>query len=292
MELRHLEYFMMMCQELHFTNASHKLGISQPTLSQQIRMLEQEMNTSLFDRVGKKVFLTEAGKILYRHSMRIFDELQQAELAIRELEGLTKGSIHVGCSGNHLLISSIISFNEKYPGIQIHISELSTEETKRGLLDNVFDLGVVFLPIEDEQITSIPLYTESLILLAPEGHPLAELGQVELEQLRAMPLALLPPKFLVRQIIDRATRDKGFMFAPILEMTTLDSLMELVKQRVALTILPESYMSRMQPERISKLPIIRPTPQREVGIVYRSDKFVSSAALAFIEHIKQTFSNS
>lgn len=278
-----------MCQELHFTNAAQKLGISQPTLSQQIRTLEQNIGTLLFDRVGKKVILTEAGKILFRHCLRVFDELEQAQLAIQELEGLKKGNITVGCSGNYLLISSIISFNEKYPGIKIHVSELSTEETKRGLLDNQFDLGVVFLPVEDEQLDSIALYTESLCLLVPAGHPLAAKQHVELEQLKQLPLALLPPKFLVRQIIDRATREQGFMVSPILEMTTLDSLLELVKQNVALTILPETYLSGMRTEYISKCSITNPTPQREVGIVYRNDKFVSSAASTFIEHIKQTF---
>lgn len=287
MELRHLHYFITMCQELHFTRASEKLGISQPTLSQQIRALEQETNTLLFDRVGKKVIVTEAGKILYRHTLRIFDELEQAQTAIRELKGLEQGEIRIGCSGNHMLVSSIISFHQSYPGININAAELSTEETRQALLDNRLDLGVVFLPVEGEQLESIPLHTEKLCLAVPEHHALAKQPEIELEQLRKMPMALLPGKFLVRQLIDKATKSKGFRFQPILEMSTLESLLELVSRNVALTILPETYLSGIERRKMRSVTIVNPTPQRVVGIVYRNDTFISSAVKAFIEYLRQ-----
>lgn len=286
MELRHLDYFITMCEELHFTKAAQKLGISQPTLSQQIRALEQSMDTPLFDRIGKKVIVTEAGKILYHHCLQVFNEIGQAQLAIRELEGLNKGEIMIGCSGNHLLIRSIIDFHEKYPGIRLQVSELSTEETKRGLLSNELDLGIVFLPVEDDQLSSIALYTENLALLVPAEHPLAAMSNVDLRSLQNLPMALLPQKFLVRQLIDRAARKHGFSFHPILEMSTLDSLVKFVAQGIALTILPETYISDIGLESVRKVAIVNPTPQRTVGIVYRNNKYISAATKMFIESIK------
>ncbi|GAA3408133.1 LysR substrate-binding domain-containing protein [Paenibacillus hodogayensis] len=279
-----------MCEELHFTRAAEKLGISQPTLSQQIRALELETDTLLFDRVGKKVIVTEAGKLLYRHALRVFDELGQAQNAVRELKGLKQGEIRIGCAGNHMLVSPLISFHRMYPGITINAAELSTEETRHGLLDNRLDLGVVFLPVEGEQLESIPLYTENLCLAVSESHPLAEYSQIGLEQLRDMPMALLPGKFLVRQLIDRATQTKGFRFRPVLELTTLDSLLELVARDVASTILPETYLSGTgQQKRMRRIPIVNPTPQRVVGIVYRNDIFMSAASRAFIDNLRQLF---
>ncbi|MEF3306887.1 LysR substrate-binding domain-containing protein [Paenibacillus sp. GYB003] len=288
MELRHLEYFVTMCQELHFTRASEKLGISQPTLSQQIRALEQETDTLLFNRVGKKVIVTEAGNLLYRHCLRIFDELGQAQAAIRELKGLGRGEIRIGCAGNHMLITPIVSFHRAYPGITINAAELSTEETRQGLLDNRLDVGVVFLPVEGEQLTSIPLYTEKLSLAVSETHPLAGADKVELDRLRDLPMALLPPKFLVRQLIDRATQTKGFRFQPAVEMTTLDSLLDLVALNIASTILPGTYLRDVAHQNIRIVPIVDPTPQRVVGIVYRNDMFVSSATRAFIANLQET----
>jgi len=286
MELRHLDYFMTMCEQLHFTRAAEKLGISQPTLSQQIRVLEQSIDTLLFDRVGKKVIVTEAGKILYKHCLLVFNELGQAQVAIKELEGLNKGEITIGCSGNHLLIPSIAAFHHQYPGIRLQVSELSTEETTRGLLNNELDIGVVFLPVEDEQINSIPLYTENLALLVPSSHPLANESEIELNKLNTLPMALLPQKFLVRQLIDRATKKHSFAIEPIIEMSTLNSLVKFVEHGIASTILPETYISSIDKRHIHKLSIVNPTPQRTVGIVYRNNKYISAASKAFIEHIK------
>jgi len=86
MELKQLEYFMAVCKELHFTRAAEKLGIAQPSLSQQIRLIEHEIGTPLFDRLGKKIAITEAGKILQQYSYNVFHELLQAQSAISELQ--------------------------------------------------------------------------------------------------------------------------------------------------------------------------------------------------------------
>lgn len=172
MEFRLLEYFMAVCEELHFTKAATKLGISQPTLSQQIQLLEGRMGTMLFRRVGKKNYLTEAGQTLKEHTLRIFHELEQAQTEINELKGMQRGKLRIGCSGNHLLTRTLLSFHMKVPGVSLSILELTTEETKQGLLANKLDLGIVFLPLNDDQIISKELYTEELSLAVGLEHPL------------------------------------------------------------------------------------------------------------------------
>ncbi len=95
-ELRHLRYFLAVAEAAHFTRAAEAIYVSQPTLSQQIKQLEADLGTTLFDRIGKRVMLTEAGKILQAHAQRIFTELEQAQQAIQELEGLQRGELAVG----------------------------------------------------------------------------------------------------------------------------------------------------------------------------------------------------
>ncbi|MGV2487897.1 UNVERIFIED_CONTAM: LysR family transcriptional regulator, partial [Bacillus mycoides] len=95
-ELRQLEYFLAVSKELHFTKAAEKLNISQPSLSQQIRALEHEVGMPLFDRIGKKISLTEAGRVLLSHSKTIFHEVEQARSAIQDLNGLHHGSLTIG----------------------------------------------------------------------------------------------------------------------------------------------------------------------------------------------------
>src|SRR4051794_39819780 len=134
MEHRLLEYFIAVCEELHFTKAAVKLGISQPTLSQQIQLLEHRVGSPLFHRIGKKTYITEAGQVLLKHSVKVFHELDQAQMAINELRGLQRGRLRIGCSGNHLLTSTILSFHRLYPNIELSVTELATAETKAGLL--------------------------------------------------------------------------------------------------------------------------------------------------------------
>src|SRR5699024_3949932 len=96
MELRQLEYFTAVSNELHFSRAAEKLNIAQPTLSQEIKTLEDEMGIPLFDRIGKKTALTEVGKILLHHSQRVFFEIEQAQAALRDLNGLQTGKLMIG----------------------------------------------------------------------------------------------------------------------------------------------------------------------------------------------------
>ncbi|OZB90521.1 LysR family transcriptional regulator [Paenibacillus sp. XY044] len=292
MDFRLLEYFLAVCDELHFTKAAVQLGISQPTLSQQIRLLEERVGTPLFQRIGKRNYLTEAGQTLRDHALNIFHELEQAQSEINELKGMQRGRLTIGCSGNHLLTRTLISFHQKLPGISISVLELATEETRAGLLANKLDLGVVFLPLEDEQLVSKELYTEELCLAVAEQHPLAALEAVKLDQLTEVPLILFPEKFLVRQMVDSYSIQAGVQLQPAFELSTMDSMLQMVRLGVGATILPKSYLMQGSDPSIRTIPVVDPVPQKKVGIVYRKQTYLSTAMLAFINELVRTFNSS
>ena len=129
MELKQLEYFMTLSQELHFTRAAEKLGITQPSLSQQIRLLEHEVGMPLFDRVGKKTMLTQAGKELQHHGYNVFHELSQARAVISELQGLKRGTLKIGALltvVNYLLPPTVMGFHNSYPNVELSVLGLRT----------------------------------------------------------------------------------------------------------------------------------------------------------------------
>nr|WP_312029568.1 LysR family transcriptional regulator [Paenibacillus sedimenti] len=290
LEYRLLEYFLAVCEELHFTKAAEKLGISQPTLSQQIRLLEHRLGTPLFQRIGKKVFVTEAGQILHKHSRNMFHELGQAQAAINEIRGMQRGRLRIGCSGNHLLTETILSFHARYPKIELSVTELATEETKEGLLSNQLDLGVVFLPDEDEHLQRIPLYHERLELVVSSKHELAKADSIPLRDLDKLPIAMLQKKFYVRQMIDDCTGQIGFPLKPVLELSTLESLLQMAKNNLGGAIVPESYVKSVSGRSgISSIPIVDPVPQKEVGIVYRKDMFMCTTMDTFIKELMRHF---
>ncbi|WP_409346325.1 LysR substrate-binding domain-containing protein [Paenibacillus sp. MBLB4367] len=285
MDYRLLAYFLAVCEELHFTRAAEKLGISQPTLSHQIRQLENRLGAPLFRRIGKKTFLTEAGGILQKHALKAFHELDQAQAAINELRGMKRGKLRIGCSGNHLLTSALMDFHVLYPDIELSVTELATEETKEGLLSNQLDIGVVFLPLDDEQLDSIPLFDERLLLVVSRSHKLAGAECVRLDELRGIDLVLLQSKFLVRQMFDHYCEEAGFLPKPIMELSTLDSLLQMAARHIGGAILPGSYVAHLNDPSIRKIPIVDPIPHKTVGIVYPKEMFRYASINAFIAQL-------
>lgn len=294
-DYRLLVYFLAVCEDLHFTKAAEKLGISQPTLSQQIRLLEDRVGSPLFQRIGKKIYVTEAGEILRTHSRNIFHELEQAQMAMNELQGMQRGRLRIGCSGNHLLTATIIAFHANYPKIELSVMELATEETKVKLLNNQLDVGVVFLPEEDEQLKCIPLYEEKLQLVVSSQHPLAleQVKEIRLAEVTEISIAMLQQKFYVRQMMDECCAQMGLAWKPIVEMSTLESLLQMAKNHVCGAILPQSYVenmgTQMREQQLCAIPIIDPVPQKEVGIVYRKDMFLCKTMDTFIQQVIQEF---
>lgn len=291
MELRHLEYFMALYQELHFTKAAEKLNISQPTLSQQIRILEDDIGAPLFDRIGKKIFTTKAGDILYHHSLRILGELKQAHTAIAELKGLQKGTLSVGCSGSHLLISSVVKFHTRYPGIKVSIVQLPTEEIKEQLLRNELDMGIAFLPLQDPQFNTLHLYTEELCLAVHKDNLLARHEFIPLEKLQFVSIVLLPPEYIIRQFIDQATEKLGFLLNPMIEIMPFEHLLEIVKHDIAVTILPRSYINSFGNPTIRAITIDDPCMKKSMGVLYRKDINIPAATDKFIEELVIGFQN-
>ncbi|MFD1416618.1 LysR family transcriptional regulator [Oceanobacillus jeddahense] len=290
MELRQLEYFMIVCKEMHFTRAAEKLNLSQPTLSEQIKRLEEEVGIPLFDRIGKKIALTEAGKILLKHSQSVFFEIEQAEAAIRDLNELQRGKLAIGSlltCVNYLLPPAIIKFKQSYPNVKLSVHGLKTDDIKNGLLENELDLGITFLPVEEKEFASVPLFTEELTLAVPSGHPIASLKEIDMEKLKNISAILLPESYFLRQLIDRYCTEMGFSLQPILEMTTLESLLRMVSEGVGVTILPEPYLDSLDHSEVVKVKLINPTPQREIGFIYRKNKFICATTQTFMGQIKK-----
>lgn len=195
MELRQLEYFLAVCKELHFTRAAEKLNIAQPTLSQQIKSLEDELGVPLFDRTGKKIVLTEAGQILFTHCERIFDEILESQAAIRELHRLQRGKLTIGAlptCATYLLSDAVLTLKKSYPNIHLTMYDFSNKDIINKVLNNELDLAVTFLPVENNELHSIPLITEDLVLAVPCHHPYSKENIIPLKKLENEKFILLP----------------------------------------------------------------------------------------------------
>ncbi|WMT43484.1 LysR family transcriptional regulator substrate-binding protein [Paenibacillus sp. D2_2] len=197
----------------------------------------------------------------------------------------TEGKLRIGCSGNHLLTDALVAFHRLYPGIELTVTELATEETRDGLLHNQLDVGVVFLPLFDEQLVYRPLYDEELVLAISTSHEYATYSHITIQQLAEVSLVLFPQKFLVRQMIDSACAELEIQLNPVMELSTLESQLHMAEQSVGGTILPKSYGKTVISEKVAIIPLADPAPRKKVGLVYRKDTSINPIISAFVDHL-------
>lgn len=288
---RLLEYFLTMCEELHFTKAAEKLGISQPTLSQQIKLLESHIGSSLFHREGRKIELTDAGEILLSRTHHIFSEMEQAKIKIQELNGLYRDQLKVGCSGNYLLYNALVSFYQKYPNIKLSVIDTTTEDTLERLLKSEFDIGIVFLPVYHDQIEISSLFKSELCLMVPDNHSLALKEHIHLKELQSECLFLTQENYLIRRAVDDYCHQKGFSLNPIIELSDIYSLIQMTILHNGATILPKEYAKNITNLSVKLIQIADPLPIKEVGVIYRKGMFISSSMQAFLTHLTNHYDN-
>lgn len=286
MELRQLHYFIVTCEELHFTRASEKLGITQPSLSHQIKALEDDLGVPLFDRIGKKIAITEAGMILYKQSKLAIGNLTSAKEQIQELQQIERGTLSIGALPgelNQLVSSLLLDFHRVYPKVRIKI--FGVEDIVNRVLQNELDLAITILPVEDERISAIPLYREKFYFVATPEHPYADRPAINFEEILNVPIVMFPETHRCRQLVDMTCSRAGFSLQPLIETTTIESLFGLVRSGAGGTVLSKTLFEMYNYDDLLPIPIQNPTLCREVGIVYHRDKYMGKAARGFIDLI-------
>ncbi|WP_256021980.1 LysR family transcriptional regulator [Paenibacillus kribbensis] len=272
---------------MHFTKASEKIGISQPTLSLQIKALEEELGMTLFDRTGKKITMTEAGKLLLQHSAHALKDLQQAKASIEELRTEQRGSLRMGIALPELeepLQEMLVHFHRLFPKISLHIRP-SFDVTEQ-VLDNRVDIGITLHSGTDNRLVQLPLRTENYCLIVPVQHVFSNRSSITLDELRHVPWALQPEYHPGRRLIEKCFRERGYPFATVLETNSIPSILRWVQEGLAVTLQPESLAAVLDRSHFCTVPIVRGAPQGQLELIYRSDRYLGEAVKRLIEKIQ------
>lgn len=287
MELKQLQYFMAICEELHFTRAAEKMGVSAPNISQQIRRLEEELGVLLFDRVGKTIVLTDAGAILREHGAAVFRHLQQAGDAIADLKQMQGGSLSIGVlpgDADLMFNAMLLNFHQTYPTLSLSL--LETTKVTEQVLDRSIDVGVTIGPVIDERLTTIPLFHEEFSLAVSRNDPLATENFIPLNRLQGLKMVMFPGDHQCRKLIDRFCMDNGFTLQSNLVTTTLSSLLQMVQSGVGACVLPRLLLENLHNPDIKVVHLRNPTPSQDICLIYRSDRYVGYAMRTFIKTLR------
>ncbi|VTU16233.1 Cyn operon transcriptional activator [Variovorax sp. PBL-H6] len=286
MELRHLRYFVSVVKLGSFTRAADELCITQPTLSHQIRQLEDELGCEVFERGARSVRLTGAGEIFTAYAGRALREAEDGKAAVRAFQGLREGRLAFGVvsSFTNTLLPPVLSrFQAEYPGIELNVLELPTAELERQVRDGELSFGVAYGPAHSELVALEEMFEEELALIVVREHPLAGRKSIGLGELGEVPLALLPRSFVSRKLVDAAFAEASCRPMVKLELNSIDALLQMAAKTRLGTILATRMASRTGP--LVAVPI-RPVLRRIACIFTRRGTGLPPAAKVILEMVR------
>ncbi|MFJ4141850.1 LysR substrate-binding domain-containing protein [Pseudomonas sp. NPDC089734] len=289
MELRHLRYFIAVAEELHFGRAAQTLGISQPPLSQQIQMLEQELGARLFDRTNRRVELSEAGRLFLEEARGVLAQVDKAADVARRAQLGELGELKIGFTASAPFTSSIpqaiFAFRQTYPAVHLALKEMTSKEVAQGLEEKSIQVGIMRPLALPDSLVSFELLREPLVAILRSDHPLAEGSEqgLYMSALAAEPFVFFPRSYgsgLYAQILDLA-RDAGFSPLITQEAGEVMTIIGLVAAGLGVTVLPASYQ-RMRIDGVVYRTLLDPAATSAVWLVQRKDE-QSPMAKAFYE---------
>jgi LysR family hydrogen peroxide-inducible transcriptional activator len=288
MELHQLRYFVAVAQLENFTRAAQKCFVAQPSLSQQIQKLEREFGGPLFDRSGRKVRLTDRGRTLFDRAIEILAAVDGAKRAMTE-EG-DAGTITVGAIPTiapYLLPQLLKRFLREYPQTEVTVSENLTEYTIRACLEGDVDVGILALPIADEQLEVEPLWTEELLLAMTVGHPLASRRKVTMQDVSRERFVLLSETHCLGQQVLSFCQGQSCQPAVSCRSAQLLTVQELVAMGHGVSLIPQMAVRSDRSQQTVYRSLAGQKPTRTIGMIWRKNRYHSPAVERLIAALRE-----
>ncbi|MDC0760190.1 LysR family transcriptional regulator [Brevibacillus sp. AG] len=292
MDIKHLHYFVTVCDQLSYSKAAQKLHISQPSLSNAIKNLEQEVGSPLLERNTRKMEMTDAGKILYQKSLLLLSQMNMLKKEMEEVKLTGSGDLIIGIieSVKHWIPKVIREYQRRFPSINIKLIEvLSGKAVKESLRKYHTHLLITNQFIDEEDIESFPLYDERLMMVLHKDHPLAEKELIRLKDLASEPFIISTEGFQTREDILTA-----FSFEQVnpqikFEIERFETALTLVRENLGVTIIPENYLSGSTDASLVRKTIDSPALERTVYLAYLKNRYLAPAVQAFLEEVRGKF---
>jgi DNA-binding transcriptional LysR family regulator len=287
MDIQNLKAFLLVAENGSFSQAAEKLHLTQPAVSKRVALLEEQLGTELFDRIGRVISLTEAGQALLPHAKSVQRELDAAERSVRDLSGDVAGQLRLATShhiGLHRLPPVLSGFSRDFPAVQIDIDFMDSEQAYDLIMQGKAELAVVTLaPTKEASVISLPVWQDPLDFMIAADHPLLqEKKHPSLEAMSHHPAILPGLNTYTGQIIKRLFDQHGLELQVSLATNYLETIRMMASVGLGWTILPRS----MRDESLATLAVKDVSIERTLGLVYHRGRSLSRAAQAFISSVR------
>jgi LysR family transcriptional regulator, transcriptional activator of the cysJI operon len=287
MDVRDLQIFLSVSKHLNYTRAGEEINLSQPSVSVRIHQLESELRVKLFEQLGKKVVLTDAGQLLVPYANRVIAAIDDAHHAIDELQGLERGSLRIGASttpGMYLVPQVVARFKRSHPKIDIHLRIKDTREVEDGVLNNEFDFGFVGGHLAAAEVSAHAWLTDELLLVVSPDHRLTNKKTVRKQDLEGESFIVRESGSATRATIVTQLQQANFELETVIEMENPESIKKAVQSGLGIAFISKfAIATELKAKTLTAIRVRDLTINRELKIVHRKDKHLSRAAVAFIE---------
>jgi len=290
MDFDQLHAFLEIVRLKSFSKAARSCFRTQPAISAQIRQMEQELGTQLFERFGNRISLTAAGKLFATYAQKILDTKREAFDSVRELEHVPRGEVMIAANEAtcvNVLPRVFSSYKSKFPHVQLQVIRSYGATIVDAVLDNSVDFGVTHLPVRERRLQTAEIHSDEIRLLVPPGHPLSALRSVGAEQIVKYPL-LLPKSGRTRSRINEYLDVYEDDLDVSMELESSEMIKQFVIAGLGIGFMAvTNAQSDIRSGALVAVPLA-PLPMiRTLGLIYRKDKALSRAALGFIEAVRQ-----
>ncbi|MEE4293491.1 MAG: LysR substrate-binding domain-containing protein [Xanthomonadales bacterium] len=290
MNLRALQYFVKLADLRHFSKAADACFVSQPTLSTQIRKLEEELGVQLVERAPKNILLTPVGEEIAERARLVLSDVDQIRAVARRSGDPASGILRLGLFPTlapYLLPHVVPGMRRAYPKLTLQLSEEKTETIITMLRQGELDAGLLALPISDEGLEITPLFDEPFVVAVPENHVLAEQDEICLSDLENAELLLLEEGHCLREHALEVCALSGARERVDFHATSMETLRQMVAAEVGVTLMP---ILAVKPPiaKTGNLAIRRfkaPAPSRTIALAWRK----SSALAGFLAELTDSF---
>jgi len=286
MDLDQLHTFLEIVRLKSFSKAAQTCFRTQPAVSAQVRQLEQELNTSLFERLGAKIALTPAGRIFADYAEQILELRRRAQNAINELERVPRGELVIAANEAtciYVLPRVFSEFKKRFPNVQIMVDRAYSPRVVEAVIDNQADFGITQLPIKEKRLQIVKIHSDEIKVLLPPYHPLAARPHILASDLAGVPL-LMPKAGTTRSRLTAWLEPVEDELRISMELDSTEMVKRFVMAGLGVGFLAGSHCrEEVAAGRLVATPM-GPDPMiRQIGLIYRKDKALSKAALGFIE---------
>ena len=288
MTLRHIKIFVAVCETGSATAAGEKLFIAQPSISLAISELEDYYGVKLFDRLSKRLYITEAGKHFLEYASHIVKIFEEMETEIRNFD--TQGIIRIGASitiGNYLLPKYVEKFKRLHPNMEVQAIIANSDTIEENLMKNNIDLALIEGIIHSPYLKSIHFKEDELVLICGLSHPLAVRDEIELEDIKNEDLLLREKGSAGREICDGLFATNGIEINILWESTSTQAIVRAVISGLGLSILPYLLVKdSIERGEVKVIKIKDVSLKRSFSIIYHKNKFLNNIAKDFMDIFK------